>query len=116
LSSAPHRHEHPIPDFNSQREFTFKELHNLNVTVSRLLSWSTSVDLVERYSFCIEQSLVDDPLSGDMFYKCTYPSFGPRCQYAFDVLDTDTVEQFIQDFYDSKDADTDGAMNRRTNP
>ncbi|CAF1187972.1 unnamed protein product [Adineta ricciae] len=73
-----------------QKNFTFHDLLRLNVTTEQLLSWSASIDLVERY-----QSYVEGPnslsTSNEIFFNCTVPWFGPRCQYLFDVEDVSTV-------------------------
>ena len=77
------------PDVNEKEEKTdaldekmgkilrFNELKEHGVTSAQLLTWMAPIDAAERY----ERSNIS---SQDLFYNCTPPWFGPRCQYTFD--------------------------------
>ncbi|CAF1415316.1 unnamed protein product [Adineta steineri] len=75
----------PIRYFSamSHRNFTFEQLRYLNVTIEQLLSWSASIDLVERYFLYMIESLINNSLSNEVFYNCTGSWFGSQCQYSF---------------------------------
>ncbi|CAF1114617.1 unnamed protein product [Adineta steineri] len=66
--------------------FTFDELRQLNVITQELLAWSAAIDLIERYQYYIDQPN-NSFKSTEIFFNCTKPWFGPRCQYSFG-LDT----------------------------
>ncbi|CAF3338231.1 unnamed protein product [Rotaria sp. Silwood2] len=69
-----------------EQNFTFDELYHLNITAYDLLSWSTSIDLAEQYQYYI-----DEPsqlsTSSKIFFNCTQPWFGARCQYSLELSD-----------------------------
>ncbi|CAF1056873.1 unnamed protein product [Adineta steineri] len=73
----------PRLDFSNQhnKNYTFKQLRQLNVTIDQLLSWKAPVDLAERYVLYIEQPAIDGPSSNEVFYQCTDRWFGSRCEY-----------------------------------
>ncbi|CAF3857072.1 unnamed protein product, partial [Rotaria sordida] len=55
---------------------TFKELHKYGVTSAQLLNWSAPINIAEQYE-------MDDVNSMNVFYNCSLPWFGPKCQYKF---------------------------------
>ena len=66
------------------KSFTFAQLAQSNITVEQLLLWSATIDLIERYSYYLNQPMIHSSLSmEDVFYNCTNPWFGSRCQYSF---------------------------------
>ncbi|CAF3642837.1 unnamed protein product [Rotaria socialis] len=69
----------------NHRNFTFDELQRLNVTSREVLLWSSSIDLAERYQFYIDQSTKSSQLN-ELFFNCTPPWFGVRCQYSFELV------------------------------
>ncbi|CAF4077255.1 unnamed protein product, partial [Adineta steineri] len=97
----------PRLDFPNQHQdvknYTFKQLRQSNTTIGELISWNASVDLVERYFLYIEQSIIDDPSSEEIFYKCTYPWFGLRCEYKPAHILIDTDDDPKESFYKTND-------------
>lgn len=83
------------------KTFTFKELHQLNVTVLQLLSWSASIDLVERYLLYTRQPIVSR-LSNESFHNCTKPWFGFHCQYSFVVDDDQSFSVIVGKMFNQK--------------
>jgi len=68
-------------------KFTFAELRKENITSQQLLSWSASIDQVERYQIFLDSltNLSSSSLESEiLFYNCTSPWFGPLCRFAFD--------------------------------
>ncbi|CAF4069640.1 unnamed protein product, partial [Rotaria magnacalcarata] len=68
-----------------QQNFTFDELHRLNITSHEILLWSSSIDLAERYQYYVDQSIRSIELN-EQFFNCTPPMFGSRCQYSFELV------------------------------
>ena len=69
------------------RNYTCKELRKLNVTAHEILMWSGSVDVAEQYQYYIDQE--NNPhASNRIFFNCTPPWFGPRCQFSFALDET----------------------------
>jgi hypothetical protein len=65
-------------------KFTFAELSKQNITSQQLYIWSAPIDVIERYQFYLDQlskSIHDLSMSTEVFYNCTWPRFGPMCQY-----------------------------------
>ncbi|UJR11418.1 hypothetical protein I4U23_015598 [Adineta vaga] len=70
-------------DFINTRDenYTFDQLLLMNITANDIFIWSASIDLAEHYQYYLDQqnkSLQSYPL----FYNCTSPWFGFRCQYS----------------------------------
>ncbi|CAF1642342.1 unnamed protein product, partial [Didymodactylos carnosus] len=81
--------------------FTFDELHRRNVSAEQLISWSASIDLVEQYQHYVDQTDIFSP-SNKVFYNCTEPWFGSRCQYTFGFRGTITLNDIIIATFESK--------------
>ncbi|CAF4978062.1 unnamed protein product, partial [Rotaria sp. Silwood1] len=64
------------------QKLTFEELRIYNISTKDLLSWSTPIDLVEKYQLYLDE--IDLSLSNELIYNCTKPWFGLRCQYSFE--------------------------------
>ena len=88
--------------------FTFAELTQQHITPHQLYLWSASIELVERYQLFLDQSPAQrsPSLASEVFFNCTWPRFGPRCQYSFDHLTDDhsssesqSLSELIHDFY-----------------
>ncbi|CAF4357142.1 unnamed protein product, partial [Didymodactylos carnosus] len=62
---------------NVENNITFAELYQHSVTSAQPLSWSAPIDIAERYE-------KDGGRSNETFYNCSYPWFGPVCQYKFE--------------------------------
>ncbi|CAF1246622.1 unnamed protein product [Rotaria sordida] len=78
----------PILSLNNiqGKKFTFEELQSLNTTIQQLLSWSTPIDLIERYQIYLDNDTSQLISKGsDIFYNCTPPWFGTFCEYSFDI-------------------------------
>ncbi|CAF3320311.1 unnamed protein product [Rotaria sp. Silwood2] len=64
-----------ILDHNIENKITFNELSKQGITSEQLLHWSASIDLVERYEI--------NNRSSELFYNCSSPWLGSKCQYQF---------------------------------
>ena len=89
----------------NQSRLTFAQLAEQTISSRQLYLWSASIDLVERYQFYLNQqsSPMKTLMGTEFFYNCTWPRFGPLCEYSFDFDQNDTsfssLSEFIQDFY-----------------
>ncbi|CAF3694043.1 unnamed protein product [Adineta steineri] len=72
---------------------SFEDLYLGNITSQQLLSWSTSIDLAERYEFYLIE--LNSSLN-EHFYNCTRPWFGSRCQYSFDPSENTFIAQIVK--------------------
>jgi hypothetical protein len=66
---------------NHHQSFTFEQLRKNNVTSFQLYMWSAPIDLVEYYQIYLENISSTNTF---LYYNCTYPWFGSRCEYTFD--------------------------------
>ena len=66
----------------SDQNFTFDELYRMKVTADDLLSWSATIDLTEKYQYYLDHQHISST-SEEIFFNCTKPWFGSRCQYSF---------------------------------
>ena len=106
LTECPHEW---IIDNNSShhsQSFTFAQLEQQHITAHQLYLWSASIDLLERYQSYLDQPTAQRTLSmeNEVFNNCTWPRFGPFCQYSFDHLTTDqlpsaSLSEFVQQYY-----------------
>ncbi|CAF4110326.1 unnamed protein product [Adineta steineri] len=82
--------------------FTFAQLSENNVTSQELYQWSASIDLIERYEFYLNQS-TKSSLANDIFYNCTFPRFGSKCQYDLNnyTRNHSSLYEFINNYYSS---------------
>ncbi|UJR16672.1 hypothetical protein I4U23_003572 [Adineta vaga] len=75
----------------------FEEMSFTNITIVQLLSWSISIDTIERYQFYMNQP---NPSLNEYIYNCTEPWFGDHCQYSFHSHENRFISQIIRDqFY-----------------
>jgi len=77
----------PASDFSITKNdfitnFTFFQLAHANITSEQLFLWSAPIDLIEHYQYYLNEK--DISLAEYIFYNCTWPQFGPRCQYQFE--------------------------------
>ena len=84
--------------------FTFRQLAQQKITTHHLHSWSASIDLIERYQHFLDRHHSDSDVDDDVsFYNCTWPRFGPACQYTFDHLQSSesyaSLSALIHDYY-----------------
>ena len=83
------------------QNFTFDKLRNLNVTVQQLLSWSATIDQAERFLLYANQWDMPTVMT-EIFFNCTAPWFGHRCQYSFDFVGTESVASVVTKIFDTK--------------
>ena len=83
-----------IDHHHINRILTFDQLRQLNVDITELLSWSSTIDLAENYQYYLDYQN-DSVFSKEMFFNCTQLWFGPQCQYSFDVTEVDSFEQMV---------------------
>ena len=81
---------------NYHSSFTFEDLRLENITSDQLYNSSAPVDLIEHYQIYLENN---DSLSGrSLFYNCTYPWFGSRCEYSFEQPASNFSQQIETNF------------------
>ena len=71
----------PCSSFNGTK-WSFKDLHEKQVSSEELYAWSAPIDVIERY-----QDYLNNPSTKNarqFFYNCTPPSFDPCCEYSFE--------------------------------
>ena len=92
------------------RSFTFQQLEKQNVMSQQLYLWSAPIDLIENYQHFLERphdDQDDQDSANQMFYNCTWPRFGPSCQFTFDHLQSSasssylfsTLDRLVGDYY-----------------
>jgi hypothetical protein len=85
-----------IDNKNLHPSLTFDDLCQANITTRQLFTWSAPVDLIEHY-----QSYLENKTSSSgkfLFYNCTYPWFGSRCEYSFDQPKSNFSQQVETSF------------------
>ena len=68
---------------NCDQKFTFGELKIRNISSQQLYLWSAPIDLIERYQFYLNSC--ETNMERELFYNCTFPWFGPMCQYELEI-------------------------------
>ena len=83
LSGSPSDGFDPLVGIEDQSRLSFAQLAANEISSRQLYLWSAPIDLVEQY-----QSYLNEPILAkqdiEYFYNCTWPHFGPVCEYAFD--------------------------------
>ena len=72
--------------------------------VTSLYSWSAPIDLAEKYQQYLDQAPDARTNISDVFYNCTWPRFGPSCQYTFAHLSSESYlssDELVHDYYAS---------------
>ncbi|UJR12844.1 hypothetical protein I4U23_017018 [Adineta vaga] len=91
---------------NCGQNLTFTELRLQNITSQQLYLWSTSIDIIERYQFYLNSwsNLTEIQLGTEHFCNCSWPWFGPLCQYMFDQFESyhSSFSHMTSDFYENK--------------
>ncbi|CAF1557261.1 unnamed protein product, partial [Adineta ricciae] len=83
--------------------YTFADLQKQNITSEQLYRWSAPIDLIERYQIYLNEFSIRQ--GEDLYYNCTYPRFGPMCQYElelssrYDLNKSKSFQHIIWDFY-----------------
>lgn len=70
----------------------------MNVTTNELLLWSATIDLTEQYQYYIDH-LDNSSASEEIFFNCTEPWFGPRCQFSFASPNEYSFQSFIRNTF-----------------
>ncbi|CAF1473302.1 unnamed protein product [Adineta steineri] len=99
---ADNNHSMLISDFQNtiHPSFTFLELKEKNITSQMLLSWSSSIDMAEKYQIFLN-NYFNSPFETEiLFHNCTSPWFGPFCRFTFEY-DTDNSFEDVVDSMDS---------------
>lgn len=82
--------------------YTFLYLKNESITGQQLLSWTATIELVERY----EAYLMSDSTAGDheLYYNCTKNWFGNTCEYSFNEMKSiETLQTVVHEHFSMKD-------------
>lgn len=84
-------------------KYYFSDLAKANITSDDLYLWSASIDLIERYQEYLN-ILSISPSENDVFYNCTWPRFGPRCQFQFADrrVGYSSLDDLINDIFNSR--------------
>ncbi|CAF1370564.1 unnamed protein product [Adineta steineri] len=95
----------PIKDNNFDKKLTFFELSQQHVTSEQLYLWSAPIDLIEQYQYYLNrQSYFDSTssLANQVFYNCTLPYFGSKCQYMFNNYNYNysSLNEIISNYYE----------------
>lgn len=80
--------------------FTFEQLYQANITDHELYTWSAPFDLIEHYQSYLQNK--NSSFSKFLFYNCTYPWFGFRCEYSFDQPESNFSQQLKTSFETKK--------------
>ncbi|UJR17035.1 hypothetical protein I4U23_003933 [Adineta vaga] len=94
-----------LTENNFESKFNFSQLAEQHVTIEQLYHWSASIDLIENYQIYLDQLLSSDEISvslaTEVFYNCTLPYFGWRCQYALInyTANYSSLNEFVYDYY-----------------
>ncbi|CAF1516605.1 unnamed protein product [Adineta ricciae] len=96
----------------ADRHFTFEMLYEENITSQDLLQWSATVDLAERYQIYLERkkdfaSFEDEQY---LFYNCSWPWFGPLCQFSFGLFSDGAFGIFVRSIFTSRELIVNGSM------
>jgi hypothetical protein len=62
------------------QKLSFEQIRVANITALQLLSWSTPIEVAERYQIYLNEL---NPSLNEYFYNCTEGRFGLQCQYLF---------------------------------
>lgn len=99
LTKLPRKYS--IEENDKENKFTFEQLAQRSITNQQLYLWSAPIDLIEQYQVYLNHR--QPTLGSQIFYNCTLPYFGPRCQYVLeDQLSSHaSLEDIIHDYYRS---------------
>jgi hypothetical protein len=78
------------------------QLKEKNITSGMLLSWSTTIDMTERYQIFLNNYSNLSSENEFILHNCTTPWFGPFCHLTFDYPSTGSFEHIANDFFHSK--------------
>jgi len=89
----------PVKSSNYLSKYTFAQLAKENIISEQLYLWSAPIDLAERYELYLTENRLE--LANEIFYNCTFPRFGPVCEYTFpfDYSPESSLEIIISTYY-----------------
>ena len=88
-------------DDSFSEQLSFEELRRADITVQQLLSWSISMEKVERYQFYLD---ISDSVLNEYIYNCTPPRFGLRCQYSFEFGNQLSFNEIVEADFRGREA------------
>ena len=91
-----------ITENNFDQKFNFSQLSKEHVTTEQLYRWSASIDLIEEYQDYLNQlPYSDQRLARKIFFNCTLPYFGSKCQYTFNTsyVNHSSLNDIVYDYY-----------------
>ncbi|CAF1142600.1 unnamed protein product [Adineta ricciae] len=92
-----------ITDTGLDPKFNFSQLSKRNVTTEQLYLWSAPIDLIEEYQLYLNQLPNSDRtlLASKLFYNCTLPYFGSKCQYKLitTYVNYTSFNEVVYDYY-----------------
>jgi len=92
-----------INENNIDQKMTFGELSKQNITSQQLYLWSTPIDLIEQYQLYLNQlqNSKNTTMAKEIFYNCTLPYFGDKCQYVLNDYKShhSSLNEIIYDYY-----------------
>ncbi|CAF0759208.1 unnamed protein product [Adineta steineri] len=83
------------------QKLTFEELRLAHITSEKLLSWSISIDVAQRYQLYLNEPKAE---SNEILNNCTEPWFGPRCQYSFPSGGRRSFNQIVEEAFSQRTA------------
>ncbi|UJR06936.1 hypothetical protein I4U23_011225, partial [Adineta vaga] len=89
------------------QKFTFEQLYEQGVTSEQLYFLSASMKLIEDYQEYFDQrSIKSNEIKepSTIFYRCTLPKFGSKCQYSLDTyrFNHGSLSELVYEFYNIK--------------
>jgi hypothetical protein len=83
------------------QKLSFEELRMGNINALQLLSWSMSIEVVERYQFYLNKP---DSALNEQIYNCTPPRFGLKCQYSFEFGKSMSFDEIVESTFHARAA------------
>jgi hypothetical protein len=106
MTEKPTMFELPTDDDNHHQRLKFEDLQKQNITSEQLHLWSAPIDVAENYQLYLDQRSTSSvtPMDPTYFYNCTWPKFGPQCEYSIDGSEFgySLLYELIYDFYQVK--------------
>jgi hypothetical protein len=95
------KEENDSENTSNARTMGFNDLRRNGVTISNLLTWSASIDILELYHEYLHN--LTNATIHHVFYNCTWPWFGPMCQYTFDAKEIRSFNSIVRDTFIKKE-------------
>jgi hypothetical protein len=94
-----------IQDNNREQKLTFEQLSKQKIRNEELYLWSAPIDLIEKYQVYLNQlsKSEETSLATKIFYNCTLPYFGPKCQYVLQDYKSHhlSLDEIVHDYYEN---------------